>query len=73
MNRAARMYEVLRDGKPHSRRELHEAGGYYMTNNAAAELRAQGHAVEHTVETVNGERVDVYQLLPGQMSFEVAA
>lgn len=72
-NRAARMYQVLQDGRAHSRAELFEHGGFYLTNNAAAELRAQGHAVEHTVETVNGQRVDVYQILLGQMSIEDAA
>lgn len=38
--RAALMYAALEDGKPKSRRELFaHADGFYMTNNAASELR----------------------------------
>lgn len=61
MNRADKMLALLRDGQPHSRRELHEAGGYYLTNNAAAELRGKGYDVRTKTSRVNGETVYLYQ------------
>lgn len=45
MNRADRMLVVLGDGRPHSRREIFDRAGFMLTNNAASELRAQGHDV----------------------------
>lgn len=42
VSRADRMLEVLRDGRPHSRHEIFEAaGGFFLTNNAASELRCK--------------------------------
>lgn len=45
MNRAERMLFVLRDGKPHTRQDIQHRAGYFLTNNAASELRRAGHAV----------------------------
>jgi hypothetical protein len=56
------MLEVLRDGQRHSRRDLFERIGYFLTNNAASELRAQGYDVEQTRENVNGDVVYYYRL-----------
>ena len=47
MNRADLMLAALQDGEPKSRRELFErAGCFYLTNNAASELRARGYVIE---------------------------
>lgn len=46
MNRAERMQRVLRDGRWHSRREIQEREGWFLTNNAASELRARGLEIE---------------------------
>ena len=62
MNRADRMLDVLRDGQRHSRRDLFERCGFFLTNNAASELRAQGYDVEQTRERVNGDVVYFYRL-----------
>jgi hypothetical protein len=62
VNRATRMFEVLRDGQRHSRRDLIERCGFFLTNNAASELRAQGYDVEQTRERVNGDVVYFYRL-----------
>jgi biotin operon repressor len=59
LNRADRMLSVLKDGRTYSRREIMERAGWFMTNNAAAELRARGYQVEHRKEKGN----DVYQLV----------
>lgn len=46
-SRAAAMLDVLRDGKRHSRAEIFRlTGRFFLTNNAAAELRKAGHDVE---------------------------
>lgn len=63
MNRADRMYKLLQDRRPHSRRELHEAGGFYLTNNAASELRTRGFNVAQHVRVIDGRRVWYYQLV----------
>jgi len=62
VNRAQKMLEVLADGQPHSQRELWERGGFYLTNNAAAELRAQGYDVRYSQERIDGKRVHFYRL-----------
>lgn len=49
-SRAAQMLEVLRDGRQHSRQEIFErVGRYFLTNNAASELRKQGYDVRSGV------------------------
>jgi biotin operon repressor len=58
VNRAEKLLAVLQDGRPHSRREIQERVGYFLTNNAASELRAKGYDVSYRREG----RVDVYQL-----------
>ena len=52
INRADRMLAVLRDGRKHSREEiLALAGGpFFLTNNAASDLRKKGHNVRYAVE-----------------------
>lgn len=46
-SRAAAMLAVLRDGREHSRHEIfRRTGRFFMTNNAAHELRRQGYAVK---------------------------
>jgi hypothetical protein len=46
--RAAAMLGVLRDGRKHSRVEIFKAAGrFFLTNNAASELRAKGYDVRH--------------------------
>lgn len=62
MNRATRMLELLRDGQRHSRRDLFERCGFFLTNNAASELRAEGHDIEQTREMVRGDVVYFYRL-----------
>ena len=63
VNRASRLYEVLRDGRVHSREEIFRRAGFMLTNNAASELRDQleprGLNVVHTVE----HRVNCYQIV----------
>jgi len=63
VNRSTRLYEVLRDGRVHSRDEIFHRAGFMLTNNAASELREQlesrGLGVVHTVE----HRVDCYQIV----------
>ena len=70
-SRADRMLEVLRDGRPHSRQEIFEAaGGYFLTNNAASEIRKQhGLEVEHRVE----RGIHIYQLASTSGEPEAAA
>ena len=60
MNRADRMLAVLRDGREHSRQDIFDRAGFMLTNNAASELRAQGHNVIHSKR----DGLDVYQLAP---------
>lgn len=46
MNRADKMHAALKDGRPKTRRELFaHADAFYLTNNAASELRARGFTV----------------------------
>lgn len=59
MNRADKMLSVLADGRAHSRADIFDRVGFMLTNNAASELRARGHNVEHTRQ---GD-LDVYRLL----------
>lgn len=59
MNRADRMLEVLRDGRPHSREDVFSRVGYLMTNNAAAELRLRGLDVQH----YKHDGLDIYELV----------
>lgn len=40
------MLAVLRDGAWHTRREIQERVGFFLTNNAASELRSRGLTVE---------------------------
>lgn len=55
-NRAALMLEALRDGDWHSRHDIfYRAGRFFLTNNAAAELRARGFEVEHRRHQGNDE------------------
>jgi hypothetical protein len=61
MNRADKMYAALKHGGPMTRRDLFEhAGCFYLSNNAASELRARG--VEVVQWRADGQYV--YQLLP---------
>ena len=62
MNRAERLYSVLKDGRTYSRLEIFERVGFMLTNNAASELRAIGFNVEHRREQGN----DVYRLVLGE-------
>jgi hypothetical protein len=56
-SRAARMLDVLRDGRWHSRTEIWTAaGGFFLTNNAAAELRREGRNI------VYDKKQDAYRL-----------
>jgi hypothetical protein len=58
-SREALMLDVLRDGRWHSRRDLWDAAGkFFLTNNAAAELRRKGHNV------VYDRGRDAYRLAP---------
>lgn len=59
VSRADRMFEVLRDGQPHSREEIFERVGFMLTNNAAAELRERGYEIESWQE----RRIFIYQLV----------
>lgn len=59
MNRADLLYSVLKDGEPHSRRDIQRRVGYFLTNNAASELRKRGLNVVHS----RPGRVDTYQLV----------
>jgi hypothetical protein len=64
------MLRVLADGRPHSRQEiLRAADTFFLTNNAASELRAQGYEIERTYK--NGE--PVYRLVQGLADGEQAA
>lgn len=49
MNRADLLYSVLQDGREHSRADIVSKVGFFLTNNAASELRARGIGVEHRV------------------------
>lgn len=65
MNRADLLYSCLRDGSPWTRRDIYEhVGEFFLTNNAAAELRVvlrpRGQDVLHS----RAGRLDVYQIGP---------
>jgi hypothetical protein len=62
VNRALLMLSVLRDGKPHTRRDIFERVGFQLTNNSASELRAMGYDVQQSRERVDGVNVYSYQL-----------
>jgi hypothetical protein len=62
VNRALLMLEVLRDGRPHTRREIFDHAGFLLTNNAASELRAMGYDVQQSRERVDGVNVYSYSL-----------
>ena len=69
VSRADRMLSVLRDGRPHSRQEIFEAtGSFFLTNNAASELRAKG----LTVEQRRDRGVVIYQLVGVEHAGDVA-
>lgn len=58
-SRADAMLAVLRDGRIHSRDEIFQlAGRFFLTNNAASELRSRGFDVCHGRQG----RLDVYWL-----------
>jgi len=67
VNRADRLYSVLRDGRPHSRQEVFDRVGFMLTNNAASELRARGVPVEHRKDG----GLDVYRLASPQLSLDM--
>lgn len=50
VNRGDKMLKVLRDGRWHSRQEIFEAEGFFLTNNAASELRSRGYKIEQRRE-----------------------
>lgn len=56
------MLSVLRDGQPHSREDIQQRVGFFLTNNAASELRDQGYEVKRWNK---GRRV-FYQLVSSQ-------
>lgn len=49
MNRADLLLSVLQDGREHSREDIVGKVGFFLTNNAASELRARGINVTHRV------------------------
>jgi len=58
MNRADKMLAVLQDGRSHSRHDIwRDAGEFFLTNNAASELRLRGLNVAYD------KADDTYQLL----------
>ena len=65
MNRASLMLAALEDGEWLTRADLfNHARGFYLTNNAASELRALGHNVEQRRYLGNYE----YRLCAGEPS-----
>jgi hypothetical protein len=61
-SRSAQMLDVLRDGKWHTRYDIFNATGrYFLTNNAATELRAAGYSIEFGW---GDGRVPQYRLAP---------
>jgi hypothetical protein len=58
----ARVLELLSDGKPHSHHELYALN--VIAHSRVAELRKRGHNIACWTETVRGDKVAVYQLLP---------
>jgi len=64
VSRADRMLSVLSDRQPHSRQEIFEREGFFLTNNAASELRKRGYEISQTRE----RGIYVYQLVgePGE-------
>jgi hypothetical protein len=68
-SRADRMLHVLRDGRARSRQEIFEsAGGFFLTNNAASELRKRGYQISQRRE----RGVYVYQLVGASGEDEAA-
>ena len=61
-SRASRLYRVLRDREPHTRREVFEREGFMLTNNAAAELRPDLRV--DGLEIVFDQKADSYQIVP---------
>jgi hypothetical protein len=60
VNRADRLHAALADGKPHTRGDIFRAAGsFFLTNNAASELRSRG--IEVVQWRPDGEYV--YQLV----------
>ena len=61
-----RVFEVLKDGKPHPVPEIHQKAGTMRLNSRIADLRKQGHTI--VCERVKGKRGAAayqYQLLSG--------
>lgn len=59
MNRADKMLAVLQDGRKHTRHDIFRAAGeFFLTNNAASELRGRGVDVRHGKQ----DGADVYWL-----------
>ncbi len=71
MTHCDRVLDLLSDGQPHTHHELYALG--VIAHSRVADLRRKGHAIDHWRETVNGETVSVYRLLPGQMSLDGVA
>ena len=64
VNRADLLLSCLRDGTPWTRYDIYEhVGEFFLTNNAAAELRERGFDVQH----MRQGRLDVYQLVNGSL------
>lgn len=65
-----RVLAVLKDGREHDIRYIHQHAGTCRLNSRIAELRKRGHTI--TCRRVDGSYA--YRLhLPGQMSLDVAA
>ena len=45
MSQVARILAVLRDGKSHTVREIHQRAGYSRLNSRVAELRERGYVI----------------------------
>jgi len=68
IGRADRMLSVLQDGRAHSREEIFERVGFFLTNNAASELRKRGYDISQRRE----RGIYIYQLVSQATGDEAA-
>lgn len=63
--RLQRALKVLKDGKPHTTRELMRKGNICAVNSVVAELREHGAKVICTQDVINGQRRFYYTMTKG--------
>lgn len=63
--RLQRVLKLLRDGRPHTTREIVRKASVVAVNSCVAELREHGAEILCAVKTINGQRRFYYTMLKG--------